>query len=67
MSDTKTTDQIEQLVAERIAAKKAGDAIEAFRIGQELEAMGVELQDTAQGTVWRAAAMAPQQPQSPKE
>jgi cysteinyl-tRNA synthetase len=44
--------KIETLIAERAAAKKAKDFARADAIRAELDAMGVELRDTPQGTVW---------------
>jgi len=48
-----TPEQIEQRIAERIAAKKAKDYAAADRIRKELLDHGVVLEDTPQGTVWR--------------
>jgi len=48
-----TPEQIEQRIAERIAAKKAKDYAAADRIRKELLDQGVVLEDTPQGTVWR--------------
>ncbi len=46
---------IERRVAERGAARKAGDYRAADAIRKELEADGVVLEDTAGGTTWRRA------------
>lgn len=46
---------IEQLIADRIAAKKARNFAESDRIRDELKAAGVILEDSAQGTTWRRA------------
>ncbi len=45
--------RIEQLIAERVAARKAKNYAEADRIRRELLDAGVVLEDTAQGTIWR--------------
>jgi len=50
-----STDNIEALIAERIAAKKAKNFAEADRIRSALLAAGVVLEDSAQGTTWRRA------------
>jgi len=46
---------IERMIGERAAAKKAKNYAEADRIRGELTAAGVVLEDTAQGTSWRRA------------
>ncbi|HNQ75691.1 MAG TPA: cysteine--tRNA ligase [Pseudothauera hydrothermalis] len=48
-------DQIEALIAERAAAKKAKNYPLADRIRAELLARGIVLEDSVQGTVWRRA------------
>ncbi|MBZ0093404.1 MAG: cysteine--tRNA ligase [Sulfuricellaceae bacterium] len=48
-------ERIEQLIAERVAAKQGKNYAEADRIRQELAAAGIVLEDSAQGTVWRRA------------
>ncbi|MDG4553403.1 MAG: cysteine--tRNA ligase [Candidatus Competibacter sp.] len=46
-------EQIEALIAERTAARKARDWAEADRVRNLLHEAGVILEDTAKGTVWR--------------
>ena len=48
-----TDPEIDALVAQRTAAKKAKDFQEADRIREVLKARGVEIIDTPQGTKWR--------------
>jgi cysteinyl-tRNA synthetase len=43
---------IEARIAERAAAKKAKDFTLSDAIRAELDAMGIELRDTPQGTTW---------------
>ncbi len=50
-----TLENIEQLIADRVAAKKAKNYAEADRIRKELSDAGIILEDTPQGTVWRRA------------
>ncbi len=45
--------EIDALVAERTAAKKARNFAEADRIRDELKARGIEIIDTPQGAMWR--------------
>ena len=48
-------EQIEQMIAERAAAKKAKNYAEADRIRKGLLDAGIVLEDTPQGTSWRRA------------
>ncbi len=48
-------DRIEELVAERIAARAARDYARADQIRDELGAAGIVIEDSADGTRWRRA------------
>jgi cysteinyl-tRNA synthetase len=52
-ADGLTAVQIEQLIADRKAARQNKQWAEADRIRDELKAQGVVLEDGAQGTTWR--------------
>ncbi|EPX63707.1 Cysteinyl-tRNA synthetase [Cystobacter fuscus DSM 2262] len=50
--------RVEQLMAARAEARKAKDFAEADRLRVELKSLGVEIMDTAAGTLWKVAAPA---------
>ena len=53
--DDDDTAKIEQLIAERVAARAAKDYATSDRIRAELDAMRIIVDDTASGTTWRRA------------
>lgn len=46
---------IEALIAERLAAKKARDFAKADALRDQLQAQGIVLEDSKDGTTWRRA------------
>ncbi|MCU0764952.1 MAG: cysteine--tRNA ligase, partial [Burkholderiaceae bacterium] len=48
-----TKDEIDDMISQRAAAKKARNFAEADRIRAELAAQGIVLEDSASGTTWR--------------
>jgi cysteinyl-tRNA synthetase len=50
-----SVERIEARVADRVSAKQAKNYAESDRIRAELLAVGIVLEDSAQGTVWRRA------------
>ena len=54
--DEATKARIESLLAKRLEAKAQKDFARADSIREELHAMGVEIMDTPQGTMWEKHA-----------
>lgn len=52
VSDGPTAEEIEKLIADRKAARANKDFAESDRIRDELAAMGIRLEDSAEGTIW---------------
>ncbi len=52
--------KVEQLLQARVEARKAKNFAQSDRLREELKALGVELMDTAAGTVWKVAPPAPE-------
>jgi cysteinyl-tRNA synthetase len=51
--------KVEQLIQARNDARKAKNFAEADRVREELKGLGVEIMDTAGGTVWKVAPATP--------
>ncbi|MEZ0315772.1 MAG: DALR domain-containing protein, partial [Methylophilaceae bacterium] len=52
-ADGYTPDKIEQMIAQRLEARRNKNFAEADRVRQELMENGVVLEDSNQGTIWR--------------
>ncbi len=53
--DTALKEQIESLIAQRLEAKKAKDFARSDAIRDEITALGINIMDTADGTLWEKA------------
>jgi cysteinyl-tRNA synthetase len=51
--DESLKSQIESLLSERVTARKSKDWSKADSIRDKLDSMGIEIQDTPDGTKWR--------------
>ena len=54
--DESTKMRIESLIAQRLEAKAQTDFVRADSIREDLRAMGIEIMDTPQGTMWEKQA-----------
>ena len=52
-TDSNNNEQIEKLIKDRVEAKKNKDFALADAIRDELKSMGIEIEDTRQGTKWK--------------
>ena len=52
-ADSNDNEQIEKLIKDRVEAKKNKDFALADAIRDELKSMGIEIEDTRQGTKWK--------------
>ncbi len=52
-ADAVSNDEIESLIQQRTEAKSAKDYARADQIREQLTAMNISLEDTAEGTIWR--------------
>lgn len=55
LEEVQVDDEIQALIDARLAARAARDFAESDRIRDDLQARGIVLEDTAQGTTWRRA------------
>jgi cysteinyl-tRNA synthetase len=61
-NETVDADAIDALVRQRSEARARRDFAEADRVRDELDARGIELEDTPEGTRWRPRARRPEKP-----